>query len=401
MKKLIAVSFSAVLLLNFGCSSTESLESNGASAVYDRADEAPAPAESTYRAAPAKMPMRPMPRPEREPAPGMGKNNFQTPAGHQMAFTAWLRLNVSDVRMAVAQARELALKLGGYVKRLDDNSATLAIPTPKADQALAELGKSGVVVSFRIEGEDVTRQVTDIAVRLDNLEKSRKRLLALLEKAGKVDEMIKVETALTRVTTEIERIQAQQKNLRGRIDYVTMYVTYSATVQRQVRHNATPIDWINRLGENLLVFNQNISYDKDSFIFGLTLPAGFVKNGAYAAVSGNNCVIELENKSGAIVATHWYGDDYAGIDFYLPLIEKALKERFKLPVAAVRCKIDGCDAAVYTVTPEIGKTVYTYRVAVAVVKSEVKVIVARGEKKNFDAVLSDAAWKKLLDSVNF
>ena len=398
MNKLIAASLSAVLLLNFGCAAdTGRCEDAREMAA---ADSAPVYARS-YGAAKAKAPMRPMPRPEKESAPGMGKNNFQTPVGHQMAFTAWLRLNVSDVRLAVAQARELALSLGGYVKRLDDNSATLAIPTPKADQALAELGKSGVVVSFKIEGEDVTRQVTDIAVRLDNLEKSRKRLLTLLEKAGKVDEMVKVEAALTRVTTEIERIQAQQKNLQGRIDYVTMYVTYTATVQRQVRHNATPIAWINRLGENLLVFNQNISYDKDPFIFGLALPAGFVKNGAYGAVSGNNCVLELESRSGAIVATHWYGDDYAGIEFYLPLIKKALRERFKIPVAVTRCKIDGYDAAVYTVTPEIGKTVYTFRVAVAVVKSEVKVIVARGEQKSFDAVLSDAAWKKLLDSVSF
>ncbi len=398
MNKFIAASFAAVLLLNFGCAADNDVRCEGSA--REMAPDA-APAAMSYGAAKARMPMRPMPRPEKESAPGMGKNNFQTPAGHQMAFTAWLRLNVSDVRLAVAQARELALKYGGYVKRLDDNSATLAIPTPKADQALAELGKSGVVVSFRIEGEDVTRQVTDIAVRLDNLEKSRKRLLALLEKAGKVDEMIKVETALTRVTTEIERIQAQQKNLRGRIDYVTMYVTYSAAVQRQVRVPATPIEWINELGADLLESGRNISYNRSSLIFRLNLPAGFVKNGTRGALSGNHCIIELDDHDNAVTATHWYGDDFAELSFYEPLIEKALKERFKVPVTKIRRKIDGHDAAVYTVKPEFGKTAYTFRAAVAVVKSEVKVIVARGKSSDFESVLSDTAWDKMLDSVSF
>ena len=60
-----------------------------------------------------------------------------------MAFTAHLRLSVGNVREAVNQAREMAMKLGGYVKRMDDNSATLAIPVGKADEALAALKKSG------------------------------------------------------------------------------------------------------------------------------------------------------------------------------------------------------------------------------------------------------------------
>ena len=388
MRKLFPVCSAAVLLLMAGCAtemeSRPLSRSSGISGSME--DRMPAPMEAAKEA---------------ETGAPMGQKNFQTPAGHQMAFTAWLRLNVSDVRRAVAQSRELALRLGGYVKRMDDDSATLAIPVAKADQALAELGKTGVVASFKLEGEDVTRQVTDIAVRLDNLEKTRKRLLALLEKAGKIDEMVKVETALTRVTTEIERIQAQQKNLRGRIDYVTMHVSYSATVQRQIRVPATPIAWINELGADLLESGRNISYNRDSLIFRLDLPAGFVKNGTRGALSGNHCIIELNDHDNAVTATHWYGDDFAELSFYEPLIEKALKERFKVPVTKVRRKIDGHDAAVYTVKPEFGKTAYTFRAAVTVVRSEVKVIIARGKSSDFESVLPDTAWDKMLDSVEF
>ena len=330
-----------------------------------------------------------------------GSGNFQTPTGHQMAFTAYLRISVENIRIAIRQTRELALKLGGYVKRMDDTSAVLAIPVQKADGALAELTRFGVLNSLRIEGEDVTQQSINLSVRLENLEKSRQRLLALLSKAGKVDEMVKVENAITRVTTELERLQAQQKNLQNRIQFVTIHVSFYAAVSRQPSRNLTPIAWVNQLGENLLAFNQSVSYDSDALIFGLTLPAGFVKNGSNAAVSGSNCVIELYSYANAITATHWYGSDYAGLKFYEPMIEKALAGRFKVPVALSRCKIDGYDAVVYTVKPVIGGTSYTYRAAVAVVKSKVKVLTVRAKSRDFEKDLPEAAWKKLLESVSF
>ena len=78
---------------------------------------------------------------------------------------------------------------------------------------LTELSKLGVLNSLTITGDDVTQQVTDLKIRLENLEKSRKRLLALLEKAGKVDEMVKVENAIARVTTDLERLQAYHRQV--------------------------------------------------------------------------------------------------------------------------------------------------------------------------------------------
>ena len=383
--------FSAVLLAVSGCAeraaASGSLE--GAGAAYD------------------SMPMAAMkeaaPRYARKSAPGrsVGRNNFQAPAGHQMAFTARLRLNVGNVRDAVNQSRRLAMKFGGYVKRMDDRSVTLAIPVKNADTALAELSRLGVVSSLTIEGDDVTQQVTDIAIRLENLEKSRKRLLALLEKAGKVDEMVKVENAIARVTTDLERLQALQKNLRTRVDHVTMYVNFQAEVTQTVIRPTSPVAWVNELGANLLSFNQRLVYNGDSLIIDLKLPAGFVKNGSTGAVSGNHCIIELSSYNNAVTATHWYGNDYAGIDFYVPMIQKALAERFKTQVAMNRCKIDGYEAAVYTVKPVIGGLSYTLRIAVAVVKSEVKVITVRAKTADFVKALPEAAWKQMIGSVDF
>jgi|GEM_PF-1204693 len=396
MKRVFALLPAAVLALVSGCSV----------AVDAELCEDSVPAAGASRARNSVSYARQY-APARKPAPAFaarkeaGGSNFTAPAGQKMAFTAHLRLSVSEVRPAIDQARELALKTGGYVKRMDDSSVTLAIPIAKAEQALADLKKIGVLNSLRIEGVDVTQQVTDIAVRLENLEKSRKRLLALLEKAGKVDEMIKVENAIARVTTELERLQAQQKNLQGRVDYVTMYVSFTASVRLVVRKPVTPVGWVNDLGSELLNFNRKVAYGKDPFVFDLELPAGFVKSGASEAVSGGNCIIELRKYPNAVTATHWYGDDYAKLDFYIPIVEKALTERFQTRVAVEKCKIDDEDAVVFTVKPVIGKTAYVYKAVVAAVDSDVFLLTARGESREFDRVLPEKVWKKLLESVEF
>lgn len=388
MNKFHVGMISAVMLLVSGCAADSSNS-------YAR----------TEGCAADSVPMRESARPvyarRNAPARSVGNKNFQVPAGHQMAFTARLRLSVNNLRDAVNQSRRLAMKFGGYVKRMNDSSTMLAIPVKNADAALSEISKLGVLNSLAIEGDDVTQQVTDLAIRLENLEKSRKRLLALLEKANKVDEMVKVENAIAKVTTELERLQAQQKNLRTRIDYVTMYVNFQASVTRPVIQPTSPVSWVNSLGSNLLAFNQRIVNNGDSLIIDLKLPAGFVKNGNAGAVSGNHCIIELASYDNAVTATHWNGNDYAGLEFYMPMIRKALAERFKVPVAMTQCKIDGRDAAVYTVKPVIGGTSYTLRIAVAVVKSEVKVITARARTTDFDKALPEDAWKQMIGSVDF
>ncbi len=305
MNKKLFVMSAAVLLFSAGCASSPMRDVSADGCVAREAAPRAARSRSFARNAAPMVKQR-----------SARQSHFQTPAGHKMTFTAHLRLSVGNVRTAVDQARSLAMRFGGYVKRMDDSSVTLAIPVDKAENVLAELKKLGVLLSQRIEGEDVTQQVTDLAVRLENLERSRKRLLALLEKAGKVEEMVKVETAIARVTTELERLQAQQKNLQGRIDYVTMYVNFSAAVVREIPHNTSPVGWVNELGADLLAFNQRIINNGDSLIIDLKLPAGFVKNGSTGAISGDYCIIELASYNNAVTATHWYGNEYADMKFY-------------------------------------------------------------------------------------
>ena len=156
--------------------------------------------------------------------------NFNAPAGRKMAFTANITVNVADVKKAIADTRKQTAAAGGYVKTLNNNMLVLAIPIAQGDHFLNLLAKMGEVSNLRIEGDDVTEQSADLKIRMENLEKSRKRLLAMMDRTGNVRDLTQVERELNRVTTELERLQAADKNLTNRIAYVTITVVYRRLV---------------------------------------------------------------------------------------------------------------------------------------------------------------------------
>jgi len=328
--------------------------------------------------------------------------HFAAPQGRQMAFTAQMTLSVGDVREVISLVRALTLREGGYVRRMNNQSLVIAIPVPKAEAVLQEISKLGVVLSLQTEGEDVTRQVTDTAIRIENLQHSRKRLLALLEQAGKVDEMVKVEREITRVTTELEQLQSAQKTLQNRVQFVTMTIQFRAAAQQPAPKSDAPIVWVNQLGADLLRLNVTADVEDDSdFLFDLELPAGFIKNGESMALSADNCVIVLQDQPNAIIATHWYGNDYAPLSFYCEMIEKALHRRFNVPVESLKCTVDGVEAMEFTVRPVVGKVKYTYRLLAVVKKDSVKLLEVRAKSDAFQKAMPEAVWTKMVDSVRF
>lgn len=328
------------------------------------------------------------------------RGNFTSPAGRKMAFTADVSIRVSDVKYAISDVRKQTNSLGGYVKTLNNNRLVLAIPVAHGDRFLETIGKMGEITNLRIDGSDVTEQVSDIRIRMENLEKSRKRLLALMDRTASVRDLTQVERELNRVTTELERLQAANKNLNNRISYVTISVTFFAHTPARITPTANvPLLWINQLGSDLqtwIAANQG----KVTVPFRVVLPSKFFFAGRDYAVSGSNCNIRFREISNAVTDIRWYGKKYAGIAFYKDMITRALEVRFGKKVICNECKIDGEDALRFQVETKIYGTDYLYLLAVSVDDDTVKVIEAKGKKADLLNDMSIDGWKKMLDSVN-
>jgi hypothetical protein len=119
-------------------------------------------------------------------------------------------------------------------------NATLRVPAPALDAALASIKQLGQVVAESQGGDDVTEQVVDIAARLANARHTESRLTQVLrERTGKVSDVLEAEREIARVREEIERLDAERTNLDRRVTYAT--VTLEVTEEPKAAMDMGPL----------------------------------------------------------------------------------------------------------------------------------------------------------------
>lgn len=108
---------------------------------------------------------------------------------------------------------------------------TARIPSAKVDGFIAALGEQGVIRSRQESTQDVTLNYVDTESRKKSLEVEYERLLALLEKADKLEAIVQLEQRLSDVRYEIESYGSQLRTYDNRVEYATVHVSITE-VQR-------------------------------------------------------------------------------------------------------------------------------------------------------------------------
>ena len=148
--------------------------------------------------------------------------------------TADVRLRASRHAQAVARTRALVAEAGGFVgeeasQRYDDRVETLLtlrVPAARFDALLAAVSAlDGEVVSRSVAVEDVTRQVADVEARLQAKRAAEAQYLALMDRAGSIEDVLAVQVRLQQVREEIESAEAQLRVLRDGVALGTIRLT--------------------------------------------------------------------------------------------------------------------------------------------------------------------------------
>lgn len=156
------------------------------------------------------------------------------PADRMVIKTASLALVVEDVTASINEITNLANVNGGYVissdLREDQNrlyaNISFRVASAKFNDTIRAL--HGLAVDVRSEstsGQDVTEEYVDLDSQLRNLEASETQLLALMEKAGTVEEILKVQQQLTVTRGQIEQIKGRMQYLKQSTDLSSLYVS--------------------------------------------------------------------------------------------------------------------------------------------------------------------------------
>lgn len=138
----------------------------------------------------------------------------------ELIKNAQLRLDVSDNRATVEAIDEIAGRFDGYLESSSDNQVVIRIEASRLDEAIeAIVGLDQVdeVLSRSITSRDVTDQIRDYEIRLDNKLEARERYIELMEEADEVEDMLKIEKELERLNGEIERLKGELKGLREQV----------------------------------------------------------------------------------------------------------------------------------------------------------------------------------------
>ena len=103
-------------------------------------------------------------------------------------------------------------------------SYVLRIPQEKFEAFYEQLGSSVHVVYSSRSSEDVTEQYTDIETRLATLTTKHERLLALLDQADKMEDIISLENALADCEYEIDSLTGSKRHYDDLVGFSTFYV---------------------------------------------------------------------------------------------------------------------------------------------------------------------------------
>lgn len=93
----------------------------------------------------------------------------------------------------------------------------LRVPQSQFQRALDEVKKLGEVKREQISGQDVTEEYVDVESRIKALRVQEARLLELLSQAKSIDEILRVESELARVRSDLESLVSRLRYLENMV----------------------------------------------------------------------------------------------------------------------------------------------------------------------------------------
>jgi len=154
----------------------------------------------------------------------------------KLVIEAWLDIRVDDPAKAATAIRARVEAEGGRVVSENvigpqDGASSAAmelrVPPARAVDFQTWLATQGLVESRRVLATDVGKTLFDQELALQNLDVTMKRLQELAQKDAPMKELIEIETEMTRVRGEIEKIKGEHRWLLDRVAFATITLTLS------------------------------------------------------------------------------------------------------------------------------------------------------------------------------
>jgi len=165
----------------------------------------------------------------------------------KIAKTTRLSIEVSDYNLASDSLKSFVKDSGGYVEDVHSyvyrktekrdfksGSFTLRVPVDHYDSVRNQIFTLGKITTDSENAQNLTNEYFDTEARLKAKEKEETRLLELILKAEKIDELILLEERLSNVRAEIERHQSRINTIDRTTAYSTIYVELTEAFSAEI-----------------------------------------------------------------------------------------------------------------------------------------------------------------------
>lgn len=266
----------------------------------------------------------------------------------QVIYTGRLTVLSPDPNAAIERVRQLAEDHGGYADTVRGQSVRIRVPAATFDATMQAIAELGLVTDRAIDAADVTAQIFDLEIRLDNLEALRNRMKTLLDKAEKVEDMLAIEKELGRLVGEIEQLKGQLRLMKDRVALSTINVTFNtpAGTASGLAGRVRPFPWVNSVGSEAFgAARLPNAQPKLGRAPKLTLPEGFVR-----FYQQDHRVFAINQGQVVIKVTRQPNYDAADAGFWVGQVRDRLTQELGVPVdEPTQVKLNDQDTA-YTMT---------------------------------------------------
>lgn len=104
---------------------------------------------------------------------------------------------------------------------------TIRVPKESVDSFIKEISSIGNVVSQNTSKQDITKQYYDTESRLNVLKIKEERILTLLEKAEKIEDIIAIENQLSEIIYQKESLTKSILDMDEKVSYSTVSINIS------------------------------------------------------------------------------------------------------------------------------------------------------------------------------
>jgi hypothetical protein len=237
------------------------------------------------------------------PIPPADPGIAEPPLGRRLVhYSASVTLRVTRVDETLETVTSTAVAHGGLVESLTVDGAVVKVPVAEFAAVWAQIRGLGERASESVVSEDVTDRFSAIDLRIQTLQATRDRLLALLGASRDEAERLALVHELQRVTEELDILDRSRQTLQGLADYSRIAVHAVPLKPVHPLASGPPVAgfaWIQQLSP----FDRALGLEEPRIA--PPVPEGMV------AISRKGRFI-AESPEGAVLWTGWQPNDPAG-----------------------------------------------------------------------------------------